>query len=84
MHHFANLLQREVEGGVLIGNPPSYIKTLATLKEQIGLLKARDNAAVFTDGATIAIDGDRIYVEYQDELDDERTEQKAKRQRRNA
>ena len=84
LYYFANLLQQEVEGGVMSCNPPSYIKTLATLKDQIGLSKAGDNAAVFTDGATIAIDGDRIYAEYQDELDDERTEQKAKRQRRNA
>lgn len=84
MHYFASLIQQEVEGSVMSCNPPGYIKTLATLKDQIGLLKDGDNAAVFTDGATIAIDGDRIYAEYQDELDNERTEQKAKRQRRNA
>ena len=62
------------------GHPRSYTETFSTLKEQIGLLKSGDNVAVFTDGASIAVDGDHIHAEYQLDFDDKRAEQKAKRQ----
>ena len=84
MQHFVTLLQQEVEGGVLAGYPPAYIRTRDTLTEQIDLLENKgDHTAIFKNGATIAIDGDHIFADYQDTLDEKRAEQKAKRQRRN-
>lgn len=57
-------------------------KTLNTLKEQIGLLETQDKAT-FCTNATIGINGNHIYRECQDNLDDKHTEQKAKCQRFN-
>lgn len=47
-------------------------------------MENKDGDAVFTDGAAIAIDGDRIYRIYQKTLRVERlVKREAKRQRRN-
>lgn len=78
LQRFVGILQRETEGGVL-GAPPEYTTTRDALVEQLHLLEIQEDNAIFVDNATIPIDSDRIYGDYQRSLRTSR----AKRRRLN-
>ena len=67
LQRFVRLLERETEGGMLTA-PPEYTTTRDALVEQLRLLQNQEDNAIFVKDATITIDGDRIYGDYQKSL----------------